>query len=106
MVHTLFGGDIAGRGGPGQRRLFDYASRVTLVHANGERHVRMASVDADDGKIDAPQFVPEPARHRSGFKADAFGMRRTFSEQFSQRAWIGLCFALEDHLPSLVDHAY
>jgi hypothetical protein len=46
---------------------------IALVHANGERRVRMASIDADDRQINAPQFVPEPARHRSSFKADTIG---------------------------------
>jgi hypothetical protein len=73
---------------------------VALIHTNGECRVRMSSVDADDGKIDAPQFMPEPARHRSGFEANAFGMRRTFSKQLSQHAGIGLCFTLKDHPPN------
>ena len=62
--------------------------------------MRVPSVDADDGKINPAQFMPQPTRqNRPGFKADALSMGCMFAKQVGQSAWIRFNFSLEDYLP-------
>ncbi len=63
---------------------------VALVHADRQHGVCMPRNHANNRQLDTPQFMPEPTRHRAGFKADALGVGRTFAKKLGQGAWMGL----------------
>ena len=50
--------------------------RIALVHSDRQCGVRVSSIDAHDGQINALKFVPKPTRHGAGFKTDPFRDRR------------------------------
>ena len=65
----------------------------------------VTSIDADHGKIDAPELVPKPTCHCTGLKFDPLCMRRSLPKQFGQGARIGRDLTLVDSSPRLVDNA-
>jgi hypothetical protein len=69
---------------------------IALVHTHRQGGVCMPRINANDRKLDPPKFVPKPARHRTGLKANALRQWRMFTKQPSQIAGIRLSLSLED----------
>ena len=65
----------------------------------------MSRIHTDNWKLDTPQFMPEPTRHRAGLKADALGVGRALTKEFGQGSRIGLDFPFEDTPTLLIDNA-